>query len=293
MRFDDPVSVMLGVRKYTNAELADFHGFPANAALAPHRSERPNVGSDAAFAALQAIVEGLSPTVAWSMGEAIASQPERLAPLATGMAQQFVKLSQLDAGDAPGRREQAALLAVGLAALAPADFATVADPLREVVRRAGAWRDNPVLYVRLADAGPSMFSFYRDRFLANDATRSELLLAALAICRAGLGDGELVAALETRFSDFAAGDKRDDDYKTALFVALVKLGQNNFLRKAAPERTRPMKEWTDAVLAGRGATAVGPNNCMPIEWPRADYLPPDLAPRLRWSNLNWATPTPK
>ena len=162
-RFDDPVSIMLGLRKYSEAEFGDFQGYP----LAKTEPERPAKAAapadDAAFVALQAIVDGQSPALAYTMGYVIANDPKRLAQLAPGMAKRFLELSPLDTPDAPQRRQQAALLADGLAALAATDFAGVADKLAGVVRRQGAWQDFPVLYVRLADGGPEMYSFYRDR----------------------------------------------------------------------------------------------------------------------------------
>ncbi len=292
-RFDDPVSIMLGVRKYSDAEFGDFQGFAANKVEAERPAKAPVVGDDAAFKALQAVVDGQSTPVDWTMGAELASQPERIAKLAGGMAKRFVAINQPDAPDEPGRREQATLLAEALASLPPREFAAVADPVSGIVRRAGAWQDFPVLYVRLAGVGPKMYAFYRDRFLASDATRQEKLLAALAICRIGQADGELSAAIKSDWSDQTAGAKRDSDYKTALFVTLLKLGQRDVLRAAGPAESALRESWYDAVLAGRGETDVGPNNCMPMEWPRGDYIPPGLAPRLRWTHQQWVQQFPK
>jgi hypothetical protein len=290
-RFDDPVSIMLGLRKYSDAEFSDFQGFATTKLEPDHPAKAPPASDDTAFTALQAIVDGQNPSLAWTMGYVIANDPKRLAQLAPGMAKRFVELSPLDTPDAPQRREQAALLAGGLAALTARDFTAVADKLSGIVRRQGAWQDFPVLYVRLAEAGPKMYSFYRDRFLAHDVTPQEKLLAALAVCRVGQADGELTAAIKSEWADQAESARRDGDYKTALFAALVKLGQEDFLRQSGAPEPALRAAWYHAVLAGEGKTKLGPNNCMPMEWPRAEYIPPSLAPSLRWSHQQWVQQT--
>jgi hypothetical protein len=286
-RFDDPVSIMLGIPSYTEAELRDFRGYPVNAAgpQRPEAASRPN--HDAAFATLRAIVDGQNPPVAWTMSSAVASDPARLAPLASDIAKRFVELNGPEAADLPGRHEQVALLAAGLAALAPADFLTVSGQFDGVVRKEDGWRRYPLLYLRLADRGPSMFSFYRDRFLARDISRSERLLATLAICRIGLADSELLAAMKSGWSNEEPATTGDDDEKTALLVALLKLGQGALLRETARTDSPSLQAWYDAVLDGRGKTNVGPNNCMPMDWPLSEFVPANLASNLRWSRRRW------
>jgi hypothetical protein len=288
-RYDDPVSIMLGIRKITDDEILSFHGFAAGADAAGPVAARSDSGEDEAFETLRAVIKGQSPAIAWTTGHTIASDPVRLAPLAAGMAKRFIALSQPDKTDAPGRREQAALLSTGLVALPKADFVAVADQLRVFMRRGGSAEEHPALYLRLADGGPNMFSFYRDRFLAPETSRLERLLAALAICRIGQADSELISAMTRQWSGSEAVAAGDDNYnyKAALFVTLLKLGREDVLRKADDTDSETLKTWYEAVLALQGKTEAGPNNCMPMEWPRAEYLPPSLSPRLRWSHEKW------
>ena len=49
-----------------------------------------------------------------------------------------------------------------------------------------------------------------------------------------------------------------------------------------------MQAWYDAIRAGAGKTDVGPNNCMPIDWPEALSAPAILAPGLKWVRGRWA-----
>ncbi len=291
-RFDDPVSIMLGIASYTEAELTDFRGYPVNAAGPQRPDAAPHPDHDAAFAALRAIIDGQSPSVGWTMSYAIANDPARLAPLASGMAKRFMELNGPTAADAPRRHEQSALLAAGLTALAPGDFAAVAGPFDDIVRKGEGWRLYPLLYLRLADRGPSMFPFYRDRFLAHDISPAEDLLAALAICRIGLADSELLSALKSKWSDEDPATAGNDDYKTALFVTLIKLGQRGALRDAAPTSSPILHAWYDAVLSETGKTNMGPNNCMPMDWPFTEYLPRALAPSLHWWRQRWVAREP-
>ncbi len=285
--YDDPISIMLGIRKFTKKDISDFRSVFADSGAAAPAASRAAPSEDAAFEALRGVIYGESPPLSWSMGYLIANNPTRLAPLARGMAKRFVELGRTEDIDAPGRHEQATLLATGIVALAPADFAAVQDQLTDFARRVGAPEEYPLLYLRLADAGPRMFSIYRDRLLSHNATRLESLVSALAICRIGEADSELISAIKSQWSEFESGGAKDDNYKTALFVTLLKLGQENALRNAVRSDSPMLEAWYDAVLAGRGRTDVGPNNCMPMEWPGNEYVPVDLAPSLRWSQQKW------
>ncbi len=279
--YDDPVSVMLGIRQLSEKDMQSFHGFDGDVQV------RPAPGEDEAFRALGDVIDGRSPILSWASGFLIAGDPARLAPFAGGMAKRFVDLTAADDADFPGRRQQADLLAAGIAALRPADFAGVQDLLLDLARRDSVREQFPLLYLRLADAGRKLFPIYRDQFLAQGATQQEKLLAALAICRVGLADSELISAIDSEWRASDSGAADSDNYRAALFVALEKLGQEETLRGSPQASSTTLQGWYDAVLAGRGKTDVGPNNCMPMDWPGDDYAPPIMAPRLRWAQQQW------
>jgi hypothetical protein len=278
--YDDPVSVMLQLKRRSRDELADMQSFDWGAA------SRSAPGEDEAFDALHDVIEGRSPALSYTTGLRIAGDSARLAPFAAGMAKRFLDLTQMET-DFPGRRQQAALLALGVTALGPAEFETVQGQLADLVRNDSVRNEYPLLYLRLADAGPRLFSIYRDLFLAQNATQSDKLLAALAICRIGQADSELMSAMMSEWTGSDSGKAKDDNYSAALFVALAKLGQDDALRSSGRSGSRALQDWYDAVLAGRGRTNVGPNNCMPMEWPGDGYVPPFMAPRLRWTQQQW------
>jgi hypothetical protein len=202
------------------------------------------------------------------------------------MAKRFLDLGQSGNANRPGLREQAALLAMGIAGLGRAEFATVQHLLADLARKDEVREEYPLLYLRLADSGPQLYPIYRDQFLAQNATQPQKLIAVLAICRMGQADDELISALKLEWGE--SGDTKPDNYRAALFVALTKLGQENELRASAQASSKILRGWYGAVLAGWGKADIGPNNCMPMEWLSGNsYVPPSMAPRLRWVGQQW------
>jgi hypothetical protein len=288
--YPDPVSIMTGIKGLSRYEIAHFHNSDGRADL-PMRAAP---GEDAAFGALQDIISGRSPPLSWRTSFLIANNPSRLTPFATAMTKRFLDLSQVGAFDVPNRLEQVRLLVTGIVALGSAEFAAVQDLLSDFARRnKSMWDTYPLLYLRLADAGPKMYSIYRDQFLAQNATQREKLLDVIAICRIGQADSELISAINSDWVKFDSGELKDDNYQTALFVLLLKLGQESTVKNFGRPNSQILKGWIlkgwyEAVLAGRGKTDAGPNNCMPMEWPEDTYVPGFLAPSLKWLNGRWA-----
>ncbi len=172
----------------------------------------------------------------------IASNPSQLAPFATAMTKRFLALIETGGVDVPGPLEQARLLAGGIVALGPAEFATVQDLLSDFAHRDNSIRDDyPLLYLRLADIGPRMYSIYRDQFLAQNATERKKFLAVAATCRIGQADSELISAINAEWAKFDSGELKDDNYQTALFVALLKLGQESTIRNSGRSNS-PIEE---------------------------------------------------
>ncbi len=234
---------------------------------------------------LEEVVHGGEPEGSWTLGGIVARNPARLAPLATAMVKRFVELNEPNQADAPGRRQSLAFLAMGISALEAADFSSVQDQLMDLLGKVISWETYPLLYVRLGDAGPKAFPFYRDRFLSKDASREEVMLTALAICRTGMADSELISGMKARILETDENEQNNIAYRSALLVALTKFGQGN----PATDLSEPplLRAWYDSVLAGQGRTAVGPNNCMPTEWPANEDVPPVMASGLGWVRKRW------
>jgi hypothetical protein len=204
------------------------------------------------------------------------------------MTDRFLALNQGGALDVPTRLEQMSLLITGIVALPPSEFASVADRLSDLIRRDSSIQgDYPLLYVRLADAGPKVYSIYRDQFLAQNATERDKTLAVIAICRIGQADSELLSAMNSESAKFNAGELKDLNYQSALLVALLKLGHGATSESSGWSSSHVLKRWYDAVVLDRSKTEVGPNNCMPMAWLESAYIPRSLAPRLKWLNDHW------
>jgi hypothetical protein len=117
--------------------------------------------------------------------------------------------------------------------------------------------------------------------MAGKAPAHLRMLPVLAICRIGQADDETTAEMKRRLASSGNERQHDDNYKSALFVTLLKLGEEPFLRENGPELSARLLPWADAVLEGTGATETGPNNCMPMRWGNTAHLGPMLEPGLR------------
>ena len=284
--YDDPVSIMLGIRKYSAGDLAERKTAPVDRGV--ETMSRPMaLDENPALAALQDVVRGQNPAASWSMVQGVGQNPARLAPLAAAMANRFIELDRTGSSDAPGKRLQLALLAAGISALDPLSFAAVEDRLTDFPGRDHVRQDYPLLYVRLGDVGQKLFPIYRDHFLAKDATLVDGLLAALAICRIGIADSELISEMKARLLNNDGDAPIDAAYRTALFVTLIKLGQENPTAGFSRLESPALRSWRNDVLAGRGRSAVGPNNCMPLEWPLSEDVPSIMSPGLQWARQRW------
>jgi hypothetical protein len=115
-RFDDPVSVMLGIRKYGAADLSSFSGFDANAAALEYVRKEPARVEDQVFNVLSTIIDGKNPKPPFNLGYSLATRPERLAPLAQDMTRRFATLAG-SPSETPNRRAQLEALAMAIGAL--------------------------------------------------------------------------------------------------------------------------------------------------------------------------------
>ena len=66
----------------------------------------------------------------------------------------------------------------------------------------------------------------------HDASHFERLFSALAICRIGQADGELLSVLRSQFGQARRFDSNDENLKSALFVALKKVEPDDFVKNA-------------------------------------------------------------
>jgi hypothetical protein len=227
-KYGSPESVMLGIPKYTAAEMADFRGFKQNDEALARIAEEPKRVEEDSFALLKQIVEGQNPMTPVGLGYSVAQDPERLAPFAAAMANRFLEIVEIPNGGTQNRYQMEAL-DTALAALPVTAFSTVSDTIFEFIRRTDGWRRFPRLYIRAADSGTKTLAFYQSQFMSGGIKGYKRFLPLLAICRIGQASPETVAEMKRQF----VSDGSDSHYTSALFIALIKLGEDGFLRQLA------------------------------------------------------------
>jgi len=279
--YDTPLSVMLGLRKYTAADFANFKGYPQNASgLARAAEERTRV-EDSVFTDLERILDGQDLEPPFRMGYSLALNPPRLAPYAARMVERFAELTSSQ--HSVNRQSRADALATALAALPRAAFADIAGRIFELIQNPAVAQRYVPLYVRAAEAGPQTLPFYQTALMVARPDAALRAAPILAICRIGHADSATIAEMKRRFAE----DKPIHLYaRPDLLVALVKLGEEPFVReniKMIPDR---LQGWANLVLSGEATTEVGPNNCVGEKWGLTDYLAPAMAPVIEW-NGGW------
>ncbi|MES2166168.1 MAG: hypothetical protein V4458_03885 [Pseudomonadota bacterium] len=296
-RFNSPESVMLGIPKYTAQDFADFRGYSQNEALLARLADEPRRVDDQMFALLEELVQGGYPKVPMQIGFAVAKYPARLAPLAEAMASRFIELSNLLPARSGGQEYYSSYyegLARALIALPDEAFKKTAPPLFAYFVE-GMSSDNPMasdlqkfsdLTSRIQHASsPQTPDFYEADFFAARGYRQ--VLPTLAICRIGRARPAVIAEMKERMLRESENPSLNDDNKTALVVTLLKLGEGAFVHdnklRLTTNAEADFEGWLDSVLAGKGTTDVGPNNCMSKSWNGRRATKPSL----RWANGVW------
>lgn len=274
-------SVMLGIPKYTAADLADFRSDNRNDEAIARIVEEPKRVENDSFAILQQIVDGQRPAMPFNLGYSLASDSARLVPFAGPMAK---RLQELVRNDNRQDRNQIEALDTALAALPVPAFALVSDTIFDVVRQNEGWKRFSRLYVRAAESGVKTLAYYESHFMSGEIRGFLRFLPVLAICRIGQASPEVIAEMKQRF--IAATS--DDHYQSALLVALLSLGEEPFIKNNMPANLGGnYRGWAEAVLSGSGKTAIGPNNCMAKEWGNTSYIGAVMAPTLHLNRGKW------
>ncbi len=252
-----PERILLKLREYDDAELDDFHGYPQNKPFVDKASGEAGRVADRAFAALQAALASGGAALPSGMAYAVTQMPDRLAPLAASIAARFESL--INEKDVP-RDETQRVLDNALTAVPDADFGPLAPALFAALhetRRHQFQFPFPFLYIRSGGYAP--VAELKADYLNWNKKSYLKTVPVLAICRAGKADAETIAAFKTDF-----GNATDDLYRQALAVALLKLGQRDFLRQNIGVMRRNTRDWLTMLLDGKGWNATGPNNCMTV-----------------------------
>jgi hypothetical protein len=297
-RYDQPESIVLGLRRYVPKDYVEFKGESRWQTFIERIDDYPQQQSDfdirrkadlfSQFAEfvrdsavetsgtgvfINLVYKGsVAPPV--EMESALLASPEKLVPLRDAVAARFVQLTRASIGV---NSKWYRLLDKSLVALPREAYASMPDDevhqLLDALGAARGWDYFRELYLRMTDAGPRTLSFY-ERELAKTQNRgaSKSLAPELAICRLGQADEATREILRKEYVDTSKTDKFDDavDRNSAVFVTLLRLNDAAVAQGAPSDfRRDDVLSWYDAVRQGRGQTEVGPNNCN--GWGRAGF----------------------
>lgn len=278
-----PEVTLLGLRKYQDSDLANFTFGPGTeAAIARAGTEAARVTDDT-FAVLADMLKNENARPTSLMDYSLGKDPARLGTFAGAIADRLILLQdqkpQASLKVHPRLYEQFDALTRILASMPPEGFALVAPRIFALMQQDENARNYPVLYLRAADMGAAAVPQLKADLFSNRFEFAQQLVPVLAFCRTGAADGATVTELKRRFA--VRDDNKSVYYEEALALALIRLGQKDFVRanrSAIKERARA---WLDAVLAGKGEKDGRPNNCMSEEWPASGSLPDIMRPSLQ------------
>lgn len=316
-RYDDPVAIMLHIERRTGESFQKLAGreeavrFLREAQEKQAKFEARNAAKakrrEDAFLTLEDLLEGESFEPPQDFVATLARDPKRLAQYAPAMAARFdemlrQKRAKLRAYWDHNGETQSKALAFALAALPEDAFLPLAANLAGGVAKVGWFQppdytEYPALWMRLGDLdSDAAFEYYKENYL--DDYFKTRTISTVALCRMGRSDQKLIDEMKRRVDNYFLYDikplkypptpekmRERTNYISSLFVALLRFGEEKYLRtKTAADAT---KDWRDAILAGKGKTARGPNNCMPMEW--NGEVPLTMAPALVCAaNGDWA-----
>lgn len=317
---DSPESIVLGLRRYTATDYANFKGDSRWSTLIDRLGNYPQEQADYKvehdadlFSQFVEFVHDTGIEITGNgrfidivhagktgppsdMQAAILDQPDRLIPLRDALATRFVRLEK--AGIIM-QNSWFRLLETSLVALPRDSYASMLDQeVSQVLDALGSdrgWDYFTRLYLRMADAGPRTLSFYEGEL--SKWRGQERVPAVLAICRIGEASEDTRALLRKEFTESSKSDYADGSViiNSAIYVTLLKLGDPAAGDGYPTSFTREdVVGWYEAVRQGKGRTDIGPNNCK--GWARTGSrdarsirrLPPSLRPGLMYNSADKA-----
>lgn len=263
---EHPVAIMLGLEPYSLQELQGFNGYPTSEiALAKASGEAKRVEEDA-YVTLVSMVHDPKVELPWRFGYSLAQNEERLARDGNKVVDAFLALA--NAEETKGKAKE---VAVAVAALPDAIFRVRASEIFGRIQNGPWWDLRPALYIRAADVGESALAKYKGDLIEGRVRGWLRFAPVLAICRIGSADDELRSFLKNEFS--ASDPLRDDEYHQALFLALLRLNEQEYVQRELNVRSPRRKEWYREVKDSHNSQPrTLPNNCMVAKWPVASFL---------------------
>lgn len=271
---DNPVSILLSIPAYSLDEKAHFAGFAANARAENEARGIAGQVQENAYAALDRLASGAAGSLPQNFQYVVASDPDRLADNAEKIVSTIDDLLRRN-----DRNSTAVAMKLGsaLTALSEDVFAPFAGRIFRMVRENDRWLEaDPGLFIRAADAGLGTLPYYADMARAVKPDNFLKFAPVLAICRIGAADDTLRNVLKQNFAP-----KRPplilEDYRQAVFLALLSIGEKDFVLYQLADFPSAEATWYKRVLE-KQSDAIRPNNCMTRKWPAETFLGTAMKP---------------
>ncbi len=260
----NPVALMLGLQKYNEKDYSKFKEYTESAnAIAEASGLADKIVNDM-FEHLDLMMLDHSTKIAWRMEYTLTKDPARIAER-TDRILEYLKILESKKTTGVYELESKKKLFLSLLVWLPDDqlkvHGTVIFNLLKNYKKLSYVSE---LYLRLADfekdiSGLSVW--YEDHFNNSPHKHLYRYMPVSALCRAG-GVTKTTNALMRNDFNLGAGKNKHSQYHEALFLTLLKLGEEEFLKKSLASQDLWQKKWYYSVLEGNAVGPYGPNNCM-------------------------------
>lgn len=265
-RFTHPVSIMLGIEKYTTDELMNYVSPPSNLIALRHvQGEAHRVQNDV-LAQLDKMFVDKKMKMPHNMGYSLTKSPDQLVDKAESMVTLFETLHGPTAHDYDSSDEKKRVLAKAMTALPQATFEKYVSRLFPFIQAEKAYDQYPRLYIRVADMGAEALPFYKEEFMTARIRTWLKFIPVLAICRIGTVDTELLNHLKQEFKSIDVTKANNDRLHQAIFVTLLRLGERDFAATHYQQKKLRYVEWYQSFLDKAAQGSLGRDQCEINRW---------------------------
>jgi len=276
----NPVALMLGIEKYTEEDFASFANYPESSqAITQARGTAENL-VDEMFEQLDKMMVDPKRKIAWRMEYTLSRDPRRITERSEQIVQYLEKLELSKRGEIYGISQKQRLMFSLLAWLPDEKIETLGSKIFEQLKKYKELRKAPELYIRLAEAAETvdnLGSFYEEHLTTGKIRGGAKYLPASALCKVGQASSSTIKFMKAEIEK-EGNKKQDSKYHEALFLALLALGERDFLESTLSEQNMRYSKWYKTILDGKADGQYGPNNCMVRDGKLGNRYPSSMQP---------------
>lgn len=260
----NPVAMMLGLKEYQDEDYSNFKEYPESASAITKAQGAAENLIDGMFEQLDSMMVSPDQKVSWRMEQTLTRDPSRIAERAEQIVNYLGELEN-DSSNKINNVYSKQRLMFSMLAWLPEDTLKAYGP--KIFARLVNYKelDNaPELYIRLGDTADSVSnlgSYYEDHLLTGRIGGWQNYLPASALCRVGKASASTIEFMKKEFKK-QDNKKNNNRYHQALFLALLKMGEREFIQRILPDQKMRHSKWYNKVLNGAGNGPYGPNNCV-------------------------------